>query len=215
MPKSSSVRLKDLKDLGKYFKATDNKVIKDEIPSKDYSSQILKKRNKLIESALIHEDKKIRISFHKNFKSVCCSEEKFNNHLKSYNCIESSKVKKLLDLESTNCDRQKIPFKLDEDTLDIYQRHINIMNVSGVYNGERDGEISKATYLGEVTRDLCYGQKTNEPTRIFFKYRDNNIKILLIDLYHLFATNNKNEIENKYKDVAGYNINIIELRKNR
>lgn len=202
----------NLKDLKKHFGTDFNKLPSGSHLSKTHGEQVIPTR------AVEAGKKTVFVKFHPNFKSVRVDGEKFSNHLEDISESQyCSRARKIFSFENQEVKYGDLCFELDEDGLKIKPKHVNILNECGVYNGESDNEISKSTYTDSISKDHLSSRKSLIETRVFFKLRKKSLEleIILVDLYHLFATNDKKKINETYSKVKGYQVQLNDLRSDK
>lgn len=173
----------------------------------------IKTKDSLTEKASTYKTPEVKVTFHINFKSILNKNHLFCNRLSVNKCIkEKSALEKIFATENKTCHPESLPFLIDQETLDIYPRHKAILREAGLYNNEKSNEISKGTYVDEVSRLNPSAAKSGQGIRIYFKHEEDIVEVILIDIYHMFATTRKEEVRKKYREVSGYNACMNTLR---
>ncbi len=124
---------------------------------------------------------------HTNLCSVRLKDEKFTNMLRTLDsCDDTNIIKAIFSVDGKSYTEQKdIPFEIDEgDSLDINDRHYKIMMTNSVYVENK--RIFKCRYWDAVSRE--FNIRPSNATRVYYVINENEKTILLIDLYHLFAS---------------------------
>lgn len=153
--------------------------------------QVKNKNDIFLENRLENPDKYIRVYLYKNFMSINDKNLMFTNFMPYRGCREEDVIKKICEIASKNKVLTKdIPFVPDDigqkTELKINQRIFNIMKLIGI-NTNEISSIWKATYS---PKDMfLHYKKQDNLIRIYYVEKGENIVILLIDFYHLFATN--------------------------
>lgn len=214
----NSKKIKSFKDLEKYahlFKPSEKEQEKITINSNlvvNDNNKLFKPKEHLKEKAKRSKPPVVQLTFHENLKSIRNKEHKFCNFLDSKGCTkEKEALQKIFENENKVCTRDLLPFTLEEETLRLKDRPKTILDAAGLLNNEKSGDIGKGTYLDQISKWNPTTAKKGQPIRIYFKDEDGKVEIILIDLYHLFASNRMNEIKAKYRSMSGYNLcmNVI------
>lgn len=150
-----------------------------------------KRESRLQRKKRVYEDKTVEISINSNLCSRNLKDVKFSNYLKGNNgdkeCVA---VKKIIDLNNKKLNNDQIPFTVDEDRLNIKRRHKKIMDKMNIRIDD-DVEIQKSEYKDEVCRKFGLLKDDGEAIRVYYVDKSDKhrkFEVILIDLYHLFAT---------------------------
>lgn len=145
---------------------------------------------------------------HGNLCSVKLHDEKFTNKLKTLNdCNENTIVKAIFGIDGqAYTDQKDIPFQIDEnDTLNVGPRHRKIMLDNSVF--VENHIIYKCRYMDAVARQ--FNIRPSNATRVYYVKDGNEKVILLIDLYHLFAST---DYEQNYQEHSANQFCMNKLR---
>lgn len=189
--------------------------IKQAVPKLNINSNTLKIKDGTIEKnlkkELLQKAKPVVFHFHDNLKSVRVKEHHFTNMLRSKEGTHYHDI--LTDIFSIDgkelIDDKDIPFTLEQEELIISKKHVDIMNASNVYGGQT--KIHKSTYRDMKSRMLNTNPKESSVRMFYLKDKESR-KILLIDLYHLFAYSKADKDYPKYSSYD-YCMGNMECRK--
>ncbi len=207
---------KGLEDYAHLFKPSDGETEKVTINSNlvvNDSNKLFKPKEHLKEKAKRSKPPEVQLTFHKNLRSFRNKEHKFCNFLDSKGCTkEKEALQKIFENEGEVCTRDLLPFTLEEETLRLEERPKTILDAAGLLNNEKSGDIGKGTYLDQISKLNSTTAKKGQPIRIYFKDEDGKVEIILIDLYHMFASNKMKEITKKYRILSRYNYCMNNIR---
>ena len=199
-------------DNNNFITGVKNKNITNSIISKELLSET--SLNEKIE----YNDKRVRLYIPVNMHSIKDNDLKFTNFIDSKNCNEADIVIRICNLlKKSTVAISELPFSLDEydrkqrERINKNNRIFKILELSGI-NSNVIGDIYKSTY--SRLDSFLIRKKDNNLVRIMYLSRGNSIVIILIDFYHLFATNNFQSYEahkSKNYDI----VKIIETFNNK
>ncbi len=173
-------------------------------------TKIIKEAVVLSEKHFLTEQKVIQkplydFKLQDNIKSIRVKEFKFCNFLENgLDSREVNVVKNIFNLPNIKNHDISSNNNINFDNFEIIKLNSRIKKILEENNTSIEEDIYKVPYTNLITKTFNYS-KTGEPVRIIYKKRivsdsRTEIEIILIDLYHLFATKKHKH----YHDFKGY-----------
>lgn len=145
--------------------------------------------------------KRVKFTINPKIKSFIHKKELFSNKLKKIdNGKECSALQTIFSLNNKETFWEDVPIFVDEKGLNANERILNILEKSPI-------DISFSTAIGKAYFMNGFTRTKDDYIRIYYKRKDQNIDIVLVDLYHLLAYDlekNQKFITDKFNQVKSF-----------